>query len=245
MNLFDSTASGSTSEGAPSTPGNGNMEAGAHGGSGDEGDPRSPNSSSHRCRRCGRPLTNPESIAYGMGPTCRQKAGVSTGTGSYAGSEAAGAGDYYDKFLDLDIVEAGLVLRRDTDDKNEAGYRGTVRTNIPHLVEAHSPDGYEFGYGGSGPADLALNATELIFQRLAADGELPSGDASEAASVFFTEEKGDVREGRVSKLAWRHYGAFKADFIAQTPEAGGTVSWPRLKEWALQRLEGGDFGEQG
>ena len=26
--------------------------------------------------------------------------------------------------------------------------------NLPHLM-LHSPDGYEFGYGGSGPSDLA------------------------------------------------------------------------------------------
>lgn len=32
-----------------------------------------------------------------------------------------------------------------------------VETNVPHQWIHHSPDGFEWGYGGSGPADLALN----------------------------------------------------------------------------------------
>jgi len=31
-------------------------------------------------------------------------------------------------------------------------------TNIPHRIKYHSPTGLAWGYGGSGPADLALNA---------------------------------------------------------------------------------------
>lgn len=36
---------------------------------------------------------------------------------------------------------------------------GTPRTTLDHLDRRvlHSPDGYEWGYGGSGPSDLALN----------------------------------------------------------------------------------------
>ena len=33
----------------------------------------------------------------------------------------------------------------------------------------HSPDGFNFGYGGSGPADLALNILLLICSRRIAD----------------------------------------------------------------------------
>src|ERR1700737_2041329 len=32
-----------------------------------------------------------------------------------------------------------------------------MRTNIPRSVIQHSPDGFECGYSGSGPADFALN----------------------------------------------------------------------------------------
>lgn len=34
---------------------------------------------------------------------------------------------------------------------------GRAQANVPHASVYHSPDGFEFGYGGSGPADLALN----------------------------------------------------------------------------------------
>lgn len=30
-------------------------------------------------------------------------------------------------------------------------------TNVQRLIARHSPDGFEWGYGGSGPSDLALN----------------------------------------------------------------------------------------
>lgn len=32
-----------------------------------------------------------------------------------------------------------------------------IRTNVPRTVWQHSPTGYNFGYSGSGPTDLALN----------------------------------------------------------------------------------------
>lgn len=35
--------------------------------------------------------------------------------------------------------------------------QGIACANVPHVLIEHSPTGYEWGYGGSGPADLALN----------------------------------------------------------------------------------------
>lgn len=32
-----------------------------------------------------------------------------------------------------------------------------ITTNVVHSAVKHSPTGLEFGYGGSGPADMALN----------------------------------------------------------------------------------------
>jgi len=34
---------------------------------------------------------------------------------------------------------------------------GTPEVNIKQEIVCHSPTGFEWGYGGSGPADLALN----------------------------------------------------------------------------------------
>lgn len=60
------------------------------------------------------------------------------------------------------------VMSRTGDDRDR-GHRGKVQVlvevldeegrhsdvyHLPHLVR-HSPDGFEWGYGGSGPADLA------------------------------------------------------------------------------------------
>lgn len=47
------------------------------------------------------------------------------------------------------MAHSDIILKRD-DDNN-------VTANVEHRWKAHSPPGFEFGYGGSGPADLALN----------------------------------------------------------------------------------------
>lgn len=47
-----------------------------------------------------------------------------------------------------------IILRRDSE--------GLGHINIPQTVIRHSPTGMEWGYGGSGPADLALNILLLF-----------------------------------------------------------------------------------
>jgi DNA-directed RNA polymerase subunit RPC12/RpoP len=37
-----------------------------------------------------------------------------------------------------------------------------IHTNVPQRIKQHSPTGFEWGYGGSGPADLALNILSLF-----------------------------------------------------------------------------------
>ena len=37
-----------------------------------------------------------------------------------------------------------------------------IYTNIPQRIIYHSPDGFEWGYGGSGPADFALNILSVF-----------------------------------------------------------------------------------
>ncbi|MBE2188455.1 MAG: hypothetical protein IAE98_03225 [Candidatus Kapabacteria bacterium] len=46
-----------------------------------------------------------------------------------------------------------IVLDRDL--------KGNPVTNVPRRIIHHSPDGFEWGYGGSGPSDLALNILSL------------------------------------------------------------------------------------
>jgi hypothetical protein len=43
-----------------------------------------------------------------------------------------------------------------------------IRTNVPRRIIKHSPDGFEWNYAGSGPADFALNILSVfIGQELA------------------------------------------------------------------------------
>ena len=46
---------------------------------------------------------------------------------------------------------------------------GEVSTNVPRSIVRHSPDGFEWGYGGSGPADFALNILVAFIGQSAAD----------------------------------------------------------------------------
>jgi len=40
-----------------------------------------------------------------------------------------------------------------------------IHTNVPRRIIFHSLDGFEWGYGGSGPADFALNILSLFMER--------------------------------------------------------------------------------
>jgi len=37
-----------------------------------------------------------------------------------------------------------------------------IKTNVPRRIIYHSPDGFEWGYGGSGPADFAWNILSIF-----------------------------------------------------------------------------------
>ncbi len=80
---------------------------------------------------------------------------------------------------------------------------------LPH-VKRHSPDGFEWGYGGSGPADLALSLLADYF------GERPrkfDGNAYE--------------QHRCLAL----YQSFKAHFIAAAPREGFAITSDQIAEW--------------
>ena len=136
--------------------------------------------------------------------------------------------DYWDEYLPLPVRDHGLVMRRESSGE---GPRGTVKTNVPHRVERSSPDGFEFGYGGSGPSDLALNAVEHLIQTLAEEG------ATDPPSDYYTQEDGDVQKGRVSTAAFRLAPKLKSKFVAPAPTSGGSVEYDVLKPWPLSQLE--------
>lgn len=102
-----------------------------------------------RCIRCKHPLTDPVSIKRGMGPDCWALT---------IGEMLAGSTNDYDIIdLPFDPETRDIICQRDA--------RGQAHFNIPQRVIKHSPTGMEFGYSGSGCADLALNIL-CLFTRL-------------------------------------------------------------------------------
>lgn len=71
---------------------------------------------------------------------------------------------------------------------------------LPHRKH-HSPDGFEMGYDGSGPADLALSICEWVVQ---ADPE----------KTFPKTKKIALWRGSCTETAWLAHHHFKREFVA-------------------------------
>lgn len=168
-----------------------------------------------RCSRCHRPLTDPTSVRVGIGPECRALMGRD------AGGDLAVRDDFSDVFDSGTPFSKALVLGRqlrltlfyDAEDL------GIVVTNIPHLVVQHSPDGFEFGYAGSGPADLALNVCQLYLNMTGYQGE-----------------QTDCYDGKCWTLAFALHQDFKRTFIAGAPRTGTTIPFERIDAWFREHI---------
>jgi len=113
--------------------------------------------------------------------------------------------------LDMPIEQHGIVLRR---------MDQQTSTNVPHLVTHHSPTGYAWGYGGSGPTDLALNILEWHLRR--------EGYHGETVQCY---------EGRCFRLAWDLHQAFKRDVIAVCDREDAHIALETVTAWlATARL---------
>ena len=141
------------------------------------------------CAMCGRALKDPVSIEKGIGPICAAN----------ARAEMEDRESDHMEFSDHPLSKGVLLERTD---------RG-VRTNVPWLIVDHSPDGYEWGYGGSGPADLALNIVESYMRRLGLVGKT---------------------------LGYRLHQKFKREFIASMPKEGGFIPADQIEVWIISNL---------
>jgi len=112
--------------------------------------------------------------------------------------------DYRD-LVTNESITCGVILRR---------YPDGVETNVLHLVTHHSPSGFEWGYEGSGPADLALNILEAVLKKMHYHGR-----------------KVDCLRGQCFELAWRLHQDFKREFIASMPREGGVIYYPVITVW--------------
>lgn len=124
-----------------------------------------------------------------------------------------------EEFADAQIgdpipLNQALVLQRDGDDDH-----ANVRTNVPHLVVHHSPTGFEFGYAGSGPADLALNACQWYLN-----------------SIGYKGEKIDCFDGTCWSLAWVLHQEFKRTYVANAPHQGVTIPMIEIKQWFEEHI---------
>lgn len=159
-----------------------------------------------------------------MGPVCAEKAGLihpgGIGTRSFHDARTEG---------NTTLREA-LVLEREPQPSD----MDLVRTNVPHLVVHHSPTGFEFGYGGSGPADLALNVMHFFVQEM----DLPEEPRPHEDSPF--EKTVECFDGEVSKVAWDLHGPFKEEFIAAASDYGTRIGANEIRQWIIDRLYDAD-----
>lgn len=133
------------------------------------------------CMRCRRPLHAMESMLSGYGPKCRPR------------EEG------------FRLEELRNPMRFDVLLERREGFDAS--TNVPWSVVQHSPDGFEWGYAGSGPADLALNILNAF---------VPPG--------FDQMEPVKCHMGKASRTAITLYQEFKDMFLVPMPREGGTIS---------------------
>lgn len=163
------------------------------------------------CARCNRMLSDPTSIATGLGPICRTKA-TANDSGALLEDQPVlnGVGG---------LREVGLICQRRAD--------GRLACNVPHIIRYHSRTGFSCGYGGSGPADLALNVLHLL---------LPSRTLHDYGDGR-TMKSGSIIDGTgVSTEAEQLHQEFKDEFISTMPKDGGFVPIERIMEWITRRL---------
>jgi hypothetical protein len=91
---------------------------------------------------------------------------------------------------------------------------GSARSSIPQRHVHYASTGFDWGFGGSGPADLALNVLARFLPLV-----------PDATGVV-------LRDGSsVSEAAWALHQEFKYDLIATLPRAGGDISAETIRAW--------------
>lgn len=86
---------------------------------------------------------------------------------------------------------------------------------LPQVIH-HSPTGFEWGYGGSGPADLALSILALVI-----------GEEQETVVIF---------EGRTcGAQAWQLHQLFKREIVAGFAHEAWSLSVGQVRQWIAAR----------
>lgn len=145
---------------------------------------------------------------------------------------------------ETDHVE-GRFYRGEIQRGHQRVYVYAAETTPPFLLEhrlvRHSPDGFAWGYGGSGPSDLALN---MLIDAL--------GDAAWCArcggkgSETYTEqgERGEGEheyEGRCSQCRGERTGPLCTPDIYQAFKVAHVAEWPQDAGWKITAAEVAQF----
>lgn len=114
--------------------------------------------------------------------------------------------------------------------RSDMAMRETAATNVAitvngrplrHVVR-HSPTGMEWGYGGSGPADLARSILLDYLSRCGADVRVRAMPGARPG-----------KRGR-ERLVDHLYQAFKWEFVAAWPHEGWKLTGEEIAAWLMQ-----------
>jgi hypothetical protein len=121
--------------------------------------------------------------------------------------------DYENVIAEFGIAALTPVFNRDVPILWRRSEDGQLMTNVVWQVVEHSPTGFEIGYGGSGPADFALNVMAALF---------PIENGDPAIKCF---------QGTASGQAWQLHQEFKFAFLCGANRLGGCIEWQEIELW--------------
>lgn len=128
--------------------------------------------------------------------------------------------DDWDEDDDLEIVEVfepfDVICYRTPPNRMDGC--SVTWCNLTQFIVHHSPTGFEWGYGGSGPNELALNILHM---------HLPAGIDGQPPVK--------LHRGFCSQVAWNLHNEFCREFIAPLPDAGGVIKVEEVQAWIGQR----------
>ena len=145
-----------------------------------------------RCNRCHRVLKDERAREIGFGRVCWAKATGKPFPGTGGGRRSATPGKKRP-------VKASPRLSRH-DIICYVSQCGKFVTNVPQRITLHSPDGFSWGYAGSGPADFALNILSMFIGQEAAEKDGLYQRFKEQFIVPIPKEGGTIK--RADILAW-------------------------------------------
>lgn len=124
-----------------------------------------------------------------------------------------------------------VVCRRDGS-RRSGTYK--LHFNISQTLVQHSPDGFEWGYQGSGPADFALNILHLFLPPHEHTHTCYHHLGPQSVELVCTEGPLRLWHGFCSPQAYLLHQQFKRDVVAKIPDEGGTIRGWEILRWIGQ-----------